>query len=262
MANFTDPTKVAFGRYFGRFFAQVIADTPGVAAWAARDFSKAAAFAPGRMIDAAEEMLESWRKNDTSQAAQPRPYLPVVLVSMSKDYMPAPPEFTRNNGDLVDVMIPGDAKERVFKMRTVTAQIRTQLLIAAADEPTARSIAMQFQSWVSSMQNRRFAAEYKLAGMPSAWPVQVETPDIIMPNVSTEQKNLTMLLADLTLYATVPMLIAPRSSDPNDGKGAGANQNDPFAPGYDPSGYQVVVQADGTSRPPSRLADPAEWSVP
>lgn len=262
MANFTDPVKVGFGRYLARFHQQFVADTAGARAWRSRQFSKAVALAPGRMVDAAEDMLESWRKNDTSQEAQPAPALPVVLVAMAKDYTPAPPEFTRNNGDLVNVIIPNDPKSRVFKMRAVTAQIRTQVLIAAPEEPTARSIAMQLHAFISTMRNRRFGAEYRLAGLPEKWPVQLETPDVMMSNVPNDQKNLTMLLADLTLYATVPMLMAPPSSAANDGKGAGSNQDDPFGDGYDPNGYLVVRHVYGTSFPPVPGA-PADnsWEV-
>lgn len=262
MANFTDPIKAAFGQYVGRFHAGAMSDTPGMRAWTARELSKAAAFVPGRMVDAAEDMLEAWRKNDTSQAARPRPFLPMVLVAMSKDFMPVPAEVGQNRGDAVSVMIPSDPKSRLFKMRTVQAQIRAQLLFAAADEPTARSMAIQFHAFVTSMENRRFGSVFKLAGLDEKWPVQVETPDLLMPSVATEQKNLTMLLADMTLYATVPMLIAPRLAEPNDGKGDGGNQDDPFADGYDPSGYLVVTEANGRAYPPVAGA-PADvqWTV-
>lgn len=247
MANFTDPVKVAFGGFLHGFYRGVMADTAGVQSWAQRDFAKAAEWVPGRMVDAAEEMLAAWRKNDTSRADQPTPQLPVFLVAMARDFVPAASEFGRSNGDWTWVQIPGDPKKRTFQMRSVVADIRTQVLIAAADSPTATSLAMQFDAYCSSFEHRRFSAAYPLAGMSQNWPVQVEMPDILMPSIATEQKNLTMLVGDLTLRATVPMLKAPRASEPNDGKGAGANQDRPFAEGYDPSGYLVVTEAVGRS---------------
>ena len=39
--------------------------------------------------------------------------------------------------------------------------------------------------------------------------------------------------------------MVPKSTEPNDGKGAGTNQDNPFLPGYDPNGYLVVVEAQG-----------------
>lgn len=263
MSNFTDPIKAGFGRFLWGFHRQLIGDTPAVREFAAREFSKAAVWAPGRMVDQVEDMLESWRKNDTSESPQPTPFLPIIIAAMTKDFMSAPPEFGRHGGDLIDVMLPNDPKNRMFKMRTVTAEIRTQVVIAAADEPTARSIAMQLHAYCSEMHNRRFAAVYKLAGFDEKWPVQLEIPDLIAPALPNEQKNLTLLAADLTLRATIPMLIAPRSTEPNDGQGEGANQDRPFDPDYDPNGYLVVVEAHGTNLAPIAGDDPVmgEWKV-
>lgn len=250
MSNFTDPIKAAFGAYLAGFHAQLMGDTRGVREFAARDFSKSVVLAPGRMIDAAEDLLATWRKNDTSQGAQPTPYLPIIIVAMAKDYVATGPEYGRTGAEPVDVTIPGDPKRRVFKMQAVTADIRTQLLIAAADEPTARSIALQFHAYTNQIGNRRFAATYRLAGFDEKWPVVFEQPDVMAPSMATDQKNLTILVCDLTMRPTVPLLRAPRASEANDGQGAGANQDDPFGDRYDPSGYLVVTQALGASFPP------------
>lgn len=259
MSNFTDPIKVGFGRYLAGFHAQLIGDTKGVRELASREFAKSAVWAPGRMVDQVEDMLAAWRKNDTSHAAQPTPYLPIIIVAMGKDFVAAPAEFGRTGGDAQNVMIPGDPKNRVFKMRTVTADIRVQVVIAAADDPTARSIAMQLQAFTSELANRRFSAVYNLAGVDSLWPVVFELQDLLMPSLPTEQKNLTLLAADLTMRATVPMLLAPKRTEPNDGQGTGANQEDQFG---DPSGYLVVQQADGKSFPADLDAtNPATWTI-
>ena len=249
MGNFTDPIKAGFGRYLAGFHQQLMGDTLGVREFAARPFGKAAVWAPGRMADSVEEMLEAWRKNDTSQATQPKVYLPVMIAALSKDFTPAPGDFVMNRGDWIDVMIPSDTEGRVFKMRSVTRDVRAVVLIAAADEPTASSLALQLQAYCSEMFNRRFAAHYPLAGLDEKWPVSLEVPDIMTVPVLTEQKNITMMTAEFTLRATIPMLKAPLASQPNDGKGSG-NTDNPFASLYNPNGYLVVVEARGANYPP------------
>lgn len=253
---FTDPVKVALGRYLERFHAQLIADTPAMGEFAARPFSKACVWAPGRMIDQALDMLEAWRKNDTSQAARGTPLLPVMLVAVSKDFMPAPPDFTRGlSDDYLPVMIPGDAKNRVFHMRAVVADIRTQIAIFAPEEATARSVAMQLHLFASALPNRRFNATYRLSGVEDPWPVVLELPDLNAVAVPTEVKNLTILTVDIQLRATIPMLVRPGAGQ-EDGKGSDAPD--------DPDGFLVVSEAHGRSWPGAlEEGEPAaEWSVP
>lgn len=249
MSNFTDPIKIAFGQYLREFHAQIVGDTPALREYAARPFAKAAMWAPGRMIDQAEDMLASWRKNDTSQAARPDSALPVIVAAMSKDFSPAPPEFGPSTSAEIDVMLPNDPKHRVFKMRRVTAEIRVQLMVAAPEESTARSLAMQLYLFMSDYERRRFSATFPLAGMNERWPVQLENPDLMAITAPQDVKNLTILTVDLTLYASIPMLRAPKSTDANDGKGSGANQDQPWAPDYDPSGYLVLNEVRGFNLP-------------
>ncbi len=262
MANFTDPIKAAFGDYLREFHEQLFADTPAMAEFAARPFAEAAVWAPGRMIDQVEDMLASYRKNDNSQAVKPKTPLPIMIACMAKDFVPAPPEFGRGLGDPVDVMIPDDPKERVFSMRVVVAEIRTQVALVAADDATARSMALQLHAWTSAIGNRIFYSTYKLAGIDDRWPVMLEMPDLMAMNSPTEVKNLTMLVLDISLRATVPLLRAPKSTEPNDGQGDGSNQDNQFAPDYDPSGYLVVTEANGKNYPP-RVGAPAiaDWTV-
>lgn len=253
MANFTDPIKEAFGRYLWLFYSDyLIADTRALAEFRARGFSKSAVWAPGRMVDQVEEMLSSWRKNDNEGTDTPHPKLPVIIAAMSKDYMPAPAEFGRQVLNPIDVMLPDDPKRRVFKMRAVTADIRTQVAICAPEEPTARSIAMQLQMFAGATENRRFYSTYRFAGMDDQWPVVLETPDIQAINVPVgEAKNLTILTVDFQMRATVPMLLAPVTG--GDGKGSGT--------GDDPDGYLVVVQANGANGPRPGFLHNSDWTV-
>lgn len=254
MANFTDPIKAAFGRYLGRFYSEhLVADTPALAEFRQRGFAKSAVWAPGRMVDQVEEMLSSWRKNDNDDSDTPHPKLPVMIAAMSKDYMPAPADYGRQMLNPVDVIIPGDPKHRVFKMRAVTADIRAQVAICAPEDPTARSIAMQLQMFSGATENRRFHSIFRLAGMDDHWPVVLETPDIQAINTPAgEAKNLTILTVDFQLRATVPLLQAPASG--GDGQGSGTED--------DPDGYLVVVQALGANAPRAGYVHEEDWSRP
>lgn len=256
MSNFTDPIKDAFGRYLGRFYSNtLVADTPAIAEFRSRGFAKSAVWAPGRMVDQVEEMISSWRKNDNSGTDRPTAYLPVVIAAMAKDYIPAPVDYAHPIANPVDVIIPSDPLRRVFKMRAVVADVRTQVAICAAEDPTARSIAMQLQLFAAAVQNRRFYSRFVLAGMDEYWPVVLETPDI--QAISTpvgEAKNLTILTVDFQLRATVPMLTVPASDDQHDGKGQGTSN--------DPHGYLVVVEAHGKNAPAPTYSTPTTWTVP
>jgi hypothetical protein len=242
MANFTDPIKAAFGRYLHGFHRMLIADTPALAEYAERQFAKAAVWAPGRMIDQVEDMLAAWRKNDTSGEARATPYLPILIAACSKDYMPAQPDYSRQAADAVDVMIPGDPKERVFKMRTALSEVRVQVAVIAADDPTARSIAMQLQLYSSAIERRRIYAEFKLAGVDTKWPFVWKEPDVNAISMPQEVKNLTVLTVDFNGVASVPLLSYPKAGDvESDGQGSGTYQ--------DPPGYLTVQQADIASWP-------------
>lgn len=242
MANFTDPIKVAFGRYLQGFHQMLIADTPALTEYAGRAFAKSAVWAPGRMIDQVEEMLASWRKNDTSREDRATPFLPIIIAACSKDYMPAQPDYSRQAADAVDVMIPGDPQNRVFKMRTALSEVRVQVAVVAADEPTARSIAMQLALYSQAIERRRIYADYKLAGVDTKWPFVWKEPDVNAISMPQEVKNLTVLTVDFNGVASVPLLSYPKAGDvAHDGKGDGTYQN--------PPGYLTVQQADIASWP-------------
>lgn len=258
MAGFIEPVKAAFGAYMARFHAQLIADTPAMVEFSARKFSESVVWAPGRMIDQVEDMLGAWRKNDTSQQAQARTPLPIMIAAMAKDFMPAPTDYVRGLSDaFLPVMIPGDVKERVFYMRGVVADIRTQVAIFAPEEGTARSIAMQLHLFASALPNRRFYSTYRLAGIPDKWPVVLELPDLNAVSSPTDVKNLTVMTVDIQLRATIPMLVKPPAGAVQaDGKGTGSEA--------DPDGFLVVSRADGAFWAREiGVGDPSTtWTVP
>lgn len=235
------PVKEAFGRFMGRYHATIAPTTKPLESYVTRELGKAIAWAPARMIDAAEEMLSLWMRSDIHDSPSRPPDMPAILVAMAKDYIPTGRDFTRQVADREMVIIPTDPKERMFGLRTAAGDVRVQIVIFATDEPTARSLASQFLLFLDATPNRRFTARHRFAGQDMDWPVQVETPDAPAMNIPTEAKNLTVLAIDITLRAELPLFDAPKPGDANDGKGTPGNAEDP-------AGYPVVQGIGITSQ--------------
>jgi len=238
------PVKIAFGEYLGRYFASLAATTQPLQAYVARPLAKAIAWAPARMVDAADDMLALYMRTDLDNAPTTPPDLPVIIVAMAKDYTPTGRDYTRQVADRQMVILPDDPKDRLFGLRVVAGDVRVQLAIFAMNLPTAQSLAAQFLLFVDEVPNRRFDAEYAFAGVKTKWPVQIESPESPAMSIQTEAKNLTILAIDLTLHASIPLFDAPKSGEPNDGKGT---------PGTDdPAGYPLVqtITTQGKENPP------------
>lgn len=228
-----EPIKVGFGEYMVGFYNSLTPTTKAMPEFMQRGAAKAMGFLPSRMVDAAEEMLASWQRNDTDSSNTRPAKLPVILVAVAQDYTPTGRDYTRQIAEPMWTIIPEDIKERAFGLRTVAGDIRAQIVIAAADEPTARSIASQFLLFMDAVPNRRFHYSNTFAGATTEWPVQIEAPDMPAVAVKTGSKNIVMLAIDLTLKAQIPLYDAPTDGDYNDGKGI---------PGTaDPAGYPLVV---------------------
>jgi len=251
-----EPVKVGFGRYMARFYGDLIATTRPLEEFVARGVGKSVMWAPARMVDAAEEMLKLYARDDI-ESGPTKPFnLPIMFVAMAKDYMPSGRDYTRQIGDKVDIALPNDDKARNFKLRSIAADIRAQVVVAAMDEPSARSLVAQFILHLDSTDGRRFKAPYTFAGEALDWPVQIETPDVQAIAVPSDAKNLTMIAIDLTLRAAVPLIDAPKPGDANDEQGI---------PGTDdPAGYPVVQLIAGTEFEKPDYAAGSEigtWSV-
>ena len=229
-----EPAKAALGEYMTRFFAQVLPTTKPLQAYVSRDVSKAMMWAPARMVDAADQMLGSYQRNDHDNAPSNPSDLPIIIIAMAKDYVPSSREFTRQIADREWVMLPNDPKQRLFGLRQVAGDIRAQVAIFAADEPTARSLAAQFSLFVEATGNNRFKADYTFAGMSVKWPVQLESTDIPAMAIQSEAKNLTIYAMDLSLHVSVPLFDAPKAGEPNDGKGIAGDV-------LDPAGYPLTT---------------------
>lgn len=224
--------KTAYGKYLRQFFDQLVPTTKPMEEFCKRPYAKSVILAPARMIDQAEEMLAKYMRTDISGKPTTPYMLPVIILAIGKDYTPTGRDFTRQIADPEYVIIENDPKERVFQLRTVAADLRTQIAIFASDVPTAQSIAAQFLLFLDETRSRRFLSEYEFAGLKTNWPIQIEAPDNPAMSIQTEAKNLTILAVDVTLKVEVPLFSAPKEGEANDGKGVpGTN---------DPAGYPVV----------------------
>ena len=127
----------------------------------------------------------------------------------------------------------------IYKFSMSMYDVRIQVVFIAAEDATARALARSFSWYVSQIPNRRFYQTYTFGEHELAAPVVIESPDIILQNQPTEQKNMTILSCDLTLKVTVPQLKAP-DQDGDDVDGSCNN----------PMGYkkvdEILVTAEET----------------
>ncbi len=235
-----EPVKVGFGHYMSGFYNTLVPTTKSMPEFLGRGFGKSVQWAASSSIDAAEEMLASWQRNDTDDTDTKPAKLPVIICAVARDYTPTGRDFTRQIADSMPVIIPGDDKERVFGLRTIAGDIRCQIVIFAADEPTSKSIASQFCLYLDAVPNRRFHADWTFAGVTTQWPVQIESVDMPVVNSPTGLKNVVIMAIDLTLKAEIPLYDAPKVGDANN-DGLGIPGTD------DPAGYMKVVQISTVS---------------
>lgn len=225
------PLELAFGDYMGRFYAQLVADTPSMVEYVARGLSKSIVWAPGRMIDSVEDMLAEWRKNENQPGPGASAMLPVMICAMSKDFNPSMVDWGVALRSPVDITSPDDPYARAFRVRTSANDYRVQIAIIAAEPHSAHSLAMQLHLWANDMSERRFTARYMQGDIAHDFPAVLEEIDLGAMDAKAEQKNLTILTADISLRATVPIFQAPGKGEANDGKPA-------------PAGYPVVLEVD------------------
>lgn len=219
--------KLGYARWLNSFHQYFVPTTKATTEWASRPLETAFVMAPGRMIDSADEMLSSWRKNDSSGEYGISSSLPVVITALAKDYMPIDGSISRQVARDVYVTLPQDPKNRVFKLRQIQGERRAQLLFIGPEEASARSMAMQFCQWVSDHEWRRFNVPYEFAGYIHEWPVMLETPNVMGSTVDFGQKNITGITVDLNFQETIPLFSSPKAGEPNDGLGEADNKNNP-----------------------------------
>lgn len=214
------PIKIAFGEYMSRFYETIVPTNPTIQKFCERGLSKSIAFAPARLVDTAEEMLNQWYKADINSDGSTRlSKLPAIIVGVSKDVLPTARDFTRQIADEIEIILPQDTLNRVFKIKTIATEVRCQIVIFAHEEDTAKSLAAQFLLFIDGISNRRFKAHYDFYGYDLDFPIVLETPENPASEVKTDAKNITILTIDINLHATIPLLFHPLENQPNDARG-------------------------------------------
>lgn len=219
--------KKGLRRFLGEWHRDLAPTTKAMRDFIDRETPKAIMQAPARMIDSVEEMIASYRKKDIDKTPGTSAHLPVVFFALARDALPGLEWVARSQGEGRMVVLPDDPKERVFELRQHSGEVRAQVVFMAADDPTARSLAIQFAMFLEGFGRRRFAVPYQFAGVEFDYPCMVETPDIFTNHTPGEAENLVVLAQDVTLRFTIPFLRGPRAGEPNDGKGTPGDANDP-----------------------------------
>lgn len=222
--------KRAFGEYMGRFYAGVYPDTKALEAYVERGLSKSIVLAPGRMIDMVEDMLKAYQKNENMRPGEPyRPgenaLFPIIVVAMAKDYTPTGGDFGGRQVGRQLVALEDGAGASVYGYRQAMGDIRVQIAIMAAEEPTSGSLAAQFSLFVGEVSNRRFPVVFPWHDYRLHMTCMLESPDIMFSKVDAENQNMSIVIADITLKCVFPYLDAPGPGEDNDG-----STNNP--PGY------------------------------
>lgn len=235
------PVKDAFGQYMGRFYGGLYASTKALQEYVLRGLNRSIIWAPGRMVDSVDEMLASYQKNDNGTASHPAQpgkgaLFPVIIVGMAKDYTASGPDQQSRQAGRRLVRITDAPDASVYGYRQAAGDVRVQVVIMAAESATAQSLAAQFCLFVGEVPNRRFRAKHVWNGYELEMPCLLENPDIIFAEVKNDNRNMTILAADLTLKAQIPYLDAPKLGEDNDGSS------------NNPPGYPVVVQVHTINR--------------
>lgn len=229
ITNETDAIKIAFGEYMNRWYDSIIPTTKQNEAFLARGFSNCVKWASGRMVDEAQKMLDSYRKNDNEGGVNNDSKLPVVLAAMSRDYTPVSGAWGEQAHEQYVVL--EDAEDASFyRYRQSQFEVRVQVVFIGAESPTTRNLANSFCWFIGQPINRHFFSKYVWGQYELEMPNMIEDPDVILQAVDTEQKNLVMLAVDLMLKITVPHLKAPADGEETDNSGR------------NPEGYPVVQE--------------------
>lgn len=229
------PIKDAFGRYMARFYAGLYPDTTAMQEFVARGVERSIVWVPGRMVDQVEDMLAAYQKNDNGTASHPAQpgkgaLFPVMLVGMAKDYtVSGPDQFSRQAGRRL-VRLTDDDNASVYGYRQAAGDLRVQVAVMSAEVATAQSLAAQFGLYVGEVPNRRFRVQHAWGQYQLEMTCMLENPDIMFAKVDAENRNMTILVAELTLKAVIPYLDAPKPGDDNDGSD------------NTPPGYPVVIE--------------------
>lgn len=228
--------KDAFGNFVERFRAECIDDTSAVRQWLDKPQAQAIMLAPERMQDDIQAMIDKFRQLSKQGQHDATSSLPVMFVAFSKTWTPVLGEYGRQIADPLPVIIDGDSKERVFKLKLMMGSMRCQVAVMSAETHTTKSIISQLCLFLSNVSNRTFHATYKLAGINTLFPVKLSDPDLIPIDFDSGVKNLYVSYVDLDYKISIPIILTPKDNEPNDGKGTDGDKDDPH-------GYPIASTA-------------------
>jgi hypothetical protein len=232
--------KEAFGWYLLDWFNNLYTDTAALKEFRARRPAQAMQWAPSRMIDKVESMLEQYRKNENGPAGATTK-LPIVLLATDDDFLGTGADWGGHHTSFDRVQILKDGSW--YDYRQHMHDRRIQVAIIASDGDTAKSLAAQLSSYMQEPHHRYMDAKYEFGQYVIPMPMQLETKRIDWMRVETDQKNMKILAADVALKCVVPILRAPGEGEPNDGT---ANN---------PPGYPLVSKVHNRQRMGSNFTD-------
>lgn len=225
------PVKAAFGAWLTDFRVNEFQpDTQATAEWAQRTAGPSIGWAPARMVDSAEEMLSTWRRNTNDGKVPSSGFLPVVLVAVATDYTETPGEDGRPITDKIPFAFPDDPLQQSFALRLMRVDLRAQVVVVSTDAMSTQSIMGQLLLHIAA--RGRFDASYGFAGFTAAYPTRIVPSDrLAIPTPLGEQ--LSILAVDLNLRASIPLFYgqgteqAPEPFPVTTGVG---NEHDPATP--------------------------------
>jgi len=247
-----DQHKIGFAQFLNRWFTGVqadYADTKAVQAFLAKPFNQAFKWAPARMIDLAEEMLDAYRRNQNGPAANTTLF-PVVLMAMDDNFVSTGADWGGIHTPHQYVQIEDGGSW--YGHTQVMQDRRVQVVIVASEGGTAQSLAAQLSNFVKQYPNRYMSSVYTFGQYQVDVPMTLETVRLDWMDIKLDGiKNMKMLAADFSLKCTVPYFDAPADGAANDG-----STNLP--PGYPV--VKSVVQVDQLARLTSTTdADGETW---
>jgi len=207
------PVKAAVGAWLASFHAQAYPDTPANAEWVARDPKQACAFARGRMVDSVGDMIASYQKNaNNTPKVSTAAVLPILLAAIADEYTETPTDQGRMGGATQEVIFPFDTAKRIFHVRTVPADFRMQVAIAASEQPSVLSLIGQLAAW--SVTNYRATAIYPFdyLGVTFPWPVRI-VPGERMSIATPLGEQIVVMTMDFTVRVAMPMIYTPKAGD-------------------------------------------------
>lgn len=236
--------QVAFGEYLVRWFGGLYADTPALQEFKSRQVAQAIHWAPSRMIDAAEAMIEQYRKNLNGEKGASTK-LPAVLVASDDDFVGTGADWGGHHTERQLLQIEEGGSW--YGYRQLMHDRRFQVVIAASESDTAKSIAAQLSAYMKDLKNRYFDARYTFGQYTVPAAIQLETNRIDWMLVKTgDTKNLKVLAADIAVKCVVPVFDAPADAEVNDG----STNNPPGYPLTAVSRMQQSMSLDGQNWKP------------